>query len=96
MVSTGLGTRARVLRGRHTHRVPAGARRKAVGPAAGIGSGGDVVEARNARRVNERVKETQRRLALREPEIVEERNHSGEGLLCVLAVSKMPLRRQPN
>lgn len=65
----------------HTHRVPSSACCKAIGAAPRVRSRCDVVEAGgDARGVDERVEETQRRLATRQTEVVEERDHTGESL----------------
>ena len=63
-----------------TYRVPSCARSEAGRTTTGVRARSDVVEARRARRVDERVQEAERRLALRKAEVVQQGDDTSEGL----------------
>lgn len=74
---------ASATRGIHdqsTYGVPSSNRSKTVGTTTRVGTRGDIVETVYASRVNNRVEETKGRLALRDAEVVEERDNTGESL----------------
>lgn len=66
------------MRGAATYRVPPCGRWESLGSTAGVAPGGDVVQRRNPRRVQERVQEAERALARVEQLIVQERDDRRE------------------